>query len=90
MPLLKALVEADRDRIVGLTSFGVSAGEILPSVQIAMTAGLPYTAVGHAILTHPRLVEGLIPAVFIGGICARRDPGGTNKSFGTLNKGTKI
>jgi pyruvate/2-oxoglutarate dehydrogenase complex dihydrolipoamide dehydrogenase (E3) component len=57
---LKALVEADGDRILGFTGFGVGAGEILASVQIAMTAGLPYTALRDAVLTHPTLVEGLI------------------------------
>ena len=57
----KALVEADGDRILGFTGFGVGAGEILSSVQIAMLAGLPYTALRDAILTHPTLGEGLIP-----------------------------
>ena len=58
---LKALVEADGDRIFGFTGFGVGAGEILSSVQIAMLAGLPYTALRDAILTHPTLGEGLNP-----------------------------
>jgi pyruvate/2-oxoglutarate dehydrogenase complex dihydrolipoamide dehydrogenase (E3) component len=58
---LKALVEADSDRILGFTSFSVGAGEIMSAVQIAMIAGLPYTALRDAILTHPTLVEGLIP-----------------------------
>jgi len=58
---LKALVEVNSDRILGLTGFGVEAGEILASVQIAMLAGLPYIALREAILTHPTLVEGLIP-----------------------------
>src|SRR5216683_898153 len=58
---LKALVEADSDRILGFTAFGVGAGEILAAVQIAMIAGLPYTALRDAVLTHPTLVEGLIP-----------------------------
>jgi len=57
---LKALVEADGDRILGFTGFGVGAGEVLSSVQIAMLAGLPYTALRDAILTHPTLSEGLI------------------------------
>ena len=57
---LKALVEADSDRILGFTAFGVGAGEILAAVQIAMIAGLPYTALRDAVLTHPTLVEGLI------------------------------
>jgi pyruvate/2-oxoglutarate dehydrogenase complex dihydrolipoamide dehydrogenase (E3) component len=58
---LKALVEADGDRIVGFTAFGVDAGEIMSGVQIAMIAGLPYTALLNAILTHPTLLEGLNP-----------------------------
>ena len=58
---LKALVETDSDRMLGFTGFGVGAGEILSSVQIAMVAGLAYTALRDAILTHPTLVEGLIP-----------------------------
>jgi len=57
---VKALVEADSDRILGFTAFGVGAGEILATVQIAMIAGLPYTALRDAVLTHPTLVEGLI------------------------------
>jgi pyruvate/2-oxoglutarate dehydrogenase complex dihydrolipoamide dehydrogenase (E3) component len=58
---VKALVEADGDRVLGFTAFGVGAGEILGAVQIAMIAGLPYTALRDAVLTHPTLVEGLIP-----------------------------
>jgi pyruvate/2-oxoglutarate dehydrogenase complex dihydrolipoamide dehydrogenase (E3) component len=58
---LKALVEADGGRILGFTAFGVGAGEILAAVQIAMIAGLPYTALRDAVLTHPTLAEGLIP-----------------------------
>jgi len=33
----------------------------LSSVQTAMVAGLPYTALRDAILTHPTLGEGLNP-----------------------------
>jgi pyruvate/2-oxoglutarate dehydrogenase complex dihydrolipoamide dehydrogenase (E3) component len=57
---MKALVEPDTDRIVGFTAFGVGAGEIMASVQLAMIAGLPYTVLRDAVLTHPTLVEGLI------------------------------
>jgi len=56
---LKALVETDGDRILGFTAFSVDAGDIMSSVQIAMIAGLPYTALRDAILAHPTLVEGL-------------------------------
>ncbi len=57
---VKAVVEADGDRILGFTAFAVGAGEIMAAVQIAMIAGLPYTALRDAVLTHPTLVEGLI------------------------------
>jgi len=56
---LKALVEMDGDRILGFAGFAVNAGEIMGSVQIAMIAGLPYTVLREAILTHPTLIEGL-------------------------------
>jgi pyruvate/2-oxoglutarate dehydrogenase complex dihydrolipoamide dehydrogenase (E3) component len=58
---MKALVEAESDRIMGFTAFGVGAGEVMAAVQIAMIAGLPYTALRDAVLTHPTLAEGLIP-----------------------------
>jgi pyruvate/2-oxoglutarate dehydrogenase complex dihydrolipoamide dehydrogenase (E3) component len=58
---LKALVEAGNDHILGFTAFSVGAGEIMSAVQIAMIAGQPYTAMRDAVLTHPTLVEGLIP-----------------------------
>jgi pyruvate/2-oxoglutarate dehydrogenase complex dihydrolipoamide dehydrogenase (E3) component len=58
---MKALVEADSDRILGFTALAVDAGEIMAAVQVAMIAGLPYTALRDAVLTHPTLVEGLIP-----------------------------
>lgn len=58
---LKALVDVNTDRILGFTAFAVDAGEIMSSVQIALQGGLPYTALRDAILSHPTLVEGLIP-----------------------------
>lgn len=56
---LKALVGED-DRILGVTALGVSAGELLAPVQLAMQAGLPYTALRDLIVTHPTLTEGLM------------------------------
>jgi pyruvate/2-oxoglutarate dehydrogenase complex dihydrolipoamide dehydrogenase (E3) component len=58
---LKALVEIDSGRILGFTALGVGAAEVMTSVQVAMGAGVPYTALRDAILTHPTLVEGLLP-----------------------------
>lgn len=56
---LKALVEVAGNRILGFTAFAVEAGEIMASVQTAMMAGLPYTALRDAIWAHPTLAEGL-------------------------------
>jgi pyruvate/2-oxoglutarate dehydrogenase complex dihydrolipoamide dehydrogenase (E3) component len=58
---LKALIDTKSDRILGFTAFGIEAGEIIASVQIAMLAGLPYTTLRDTIFTHPTMLEGLIP-----------------------------
>jgi pyruvate/2-oxoglutarate dehydrogenase complex dihydrolipoamide dehydrogenase (E3) component len=57
---LKALVEVGGERILGFTAFGADVGEIMSAVQIAMIAGLPYTKLRDAVLTHPTMMEGLI------------------------------
>lgn len=57
---MKALVEVESDRIIGFTAFSVDAGEVMAAVQVAMIAGLPYTALRDAVLTHPTLVEGFM------------------------------
>ena len=56
---MKALVGADSERILGFTALAVDAGEIMAAVQVAMIAGLPYTALRDAVLTHPTLAEGI-------------------------------
>lgn len=57
---MKALVDTKSDRILGFSVFGVEAGEIMASVQVAMIAGLPYTALRDTIFAHPTMLEGLI------------------------------
>ena len=56
---MKALIEATGDRILGFTMIGPEAGEVMAVVEMAMLAGLPYTALRDAILTHPTMAEGL-------------------------------
>jgi pyruvate/2-oxoglutarate dehydrogenase complex dihydrolipoamide dehydrogenase (E3) component len=41
---MKALIERDGDRIVGFTMIEREAPEAMAVVQMAMLAGLPYTA----------------------------------------------
>jgi len=57
---MKALIDTKSDRILGFTMFGAGAGEVMATVQIAMLAGLPYTALRDAVITHPTMNEGLI------------------------------
>ncbi|MQA30398.1 MAG: hypothetical protein GEU82_11260 [Luteitalea sp.] len=56
---MKMLLDADSDRILGFTMLGADTGEVLAVVQTAMLAGLPYTRLRGAILTHPTMAEGL-------------------------------
>ncbi|MGE7418343.1 mercuric reductase, partial [Methylobacterium tarhaniae] len=55
---MKAVVGSD-DRILGFAMLGTDAGEVMAVVQVAMLAGLPYTALRDAILAHPTTAEGL-------------------------------
>jgi pyruvate/2-oxoglutarate dehydrogenase complex dihydrolipoamide dehydrogenase (E3) component len=57
---LKALIGAADDRILGFTALGASAGEMMAPVQLAMSAGLPYTALRDSIFAHPTYAEGLV------------------------------
>jgi len=56
---MKALI-SENDRILGFTAFGAGVGELLPVVQLAMSANLPYTAIRSLIVTHPTISEGLV------------------------------
>jgi pyruvate/2-oxoglutarate dehydrogenase complex dihydrolipoamide dehydrogenase (E3) component len=56
---MKALVEAEGERILGFAMLGAEAGEVMAVVQTAMLAGIPYTGLRDAILAHPTMAEGL-------------------------------
>ena len=56
---MKALIDTASDQILGFSAFGVDAGEIVPSVQVAMLAKLPFTLLRDTIFTHPTMAEGL-------------------------------
>jgi pyruvate/2-oxoglutarate dehydrogenase complex dihydrolipoamide dehydrogenase (E3) component len=57
---MKAVVDADSDRLLGFTMLGPEAGEVMAIVQTAMLAGMPYTGLRDAIFTHPTMAEGLV------------------------------
>lgn len=57
--LMKMLIAADSDEILGFTAFGAEASELMTPVQVAMMARMPYTALRRGIFTHPTMGEGL-------------------------------
>jgi len=58
---MKELINTQSDRILGFAAFGVDAGEIMPAVQIVMSARLPYTLLRDSIIAHPTIAAGLGP-----------------------------
>jgi pyruvate/2-oxoglutarate dehydrogenase complex dihydrolipoamide dehydrogenase (E3) component len=56
---MKAIVGTADDQILGFAMIGAEAGEVMASVQTAILAGLPYTGLRDAILTHPAMAEAL-------------------------------
>ncbi|MBI2961552.1 MAG: mercuric reductase [Betaproteobacteria bacterium] len=57
--LMKVIVDAKTDQILGCVVLGIEGGEIMSMVQIAMMGRLPYTVLKEAIFAHPTLAEGL-------------------------------
>ncbi|MBR1124866.1 mercuric reductase [Bradyrhizobium lablabi] len=58
---MKAVVNANDDRIVGFTMIGSEAGEVMAAIQTAMLAELPYTRLRDAVIAHLTIAEGLGP-----------------------------
>jgi pyruvate/2-oxoglutarate dehydrogenase complex dihydrolipoamide dehydrogenase (E3) component len=56
---MKAVVDADTQRILGCAVLGLEGGEIMAIIQVAMMGKLPYTDLKDAVFTHPTLAEGL-------------------------------
>ena len=63
---MEVLVDADSQRIVGATLFGVDADEIIHSIINIMAADAPYTTIQRAVPVHPTVSE-LIPTL-LGGL----------------------
>lgn len=57
--LMKAIVDADTEQILGFTMLGIEGGEIMAAVQIAMLGKLPYTVLRDGVFAHPTLAESL-------------------------------
>jgi pyruvate/2-oxoglutarate dehydrogenase complex dihydrolipoamide dehydrogenase (E3) component len=56
---MKVLIGKEDDRVLGFVMIGAEAGEVVATMQMAILGGLPSTALGDAIFTHPTMVEGL-------------------------------
>jgi pyruvate/2-oxoglutarate dehydrogenase complex dihydrolipoamide dehydrogenase (E3) component len=57
--LIKVVVDAETERILGAAVLGPSGGEIMGILQVAMMGDLPYTALQNGIFAHPTLAESL-------------------------------
>ncbi|HEV2128763.1 MAG TPA: mercuric reductase [Thermomicrobiales bacterium] len=51
--LMKVLVHAETERILGAAVLGIEGGEIAAMLQIAMMGNLPYTALRDGVFAHP-------------------------------------
>lgn len=57
--LLKAVIDAKTDEILGVHLFCEESYEMINIVKLAMDAGLPYTVLRDSIYTHPTMSEAL-------------------------------
>jgi pyruvate/2-oxoglutarate dehydrogenase complex dihydrolipoamide dehydrogenase (E3) component len=57
--LMKAVVDANTDQILGFAMVGIWGGEIMSLIQVAMMGQLPYSALAGGIFAHPTLAESL-------------------------------
>jgi len=57
--MMKAVVDADTDQILGCAILGIEGGEIMSMIHIAMMGKLPYTALRDGPFAHPTLAESL-------------------------------
>jgi pyruvate/2-oxoglutarate dehydrogenase complex dihydrolipoamide dehydrogenase (E3) component len=56
---MKAVIDAETQRILGCAVLGVEGGEIMAMIEIAMMGDLPYTTLRDAVFAHPTLAESL-------------------------------
>ena len=57
--MMKVIVDADTDKILGAAILGPEGGEIMSVIETAMIGELPYTALKDAVLSHPTFAESL-------------------------------
>ncbi|GAB2774152.1 mercuric reductase [Rhabdobacter roseus] len=57
--LMKVVIDADSEQILGAAILGAEGGEIMSMIQIAMLGQLPYSRLRDAVLAHPTWAESL-------------------------------
>jgi pyruvate/2-oxoglutarate dehydrogenase complex dihydrolipoamide dehydrogenase (E3) component len=57
--IMKAVVDADTQQILGAAILGIEGGEIMAMLEIAMMGKLPYPVLREAVFAHPTLAESL-------------------------------
>jgi pyruvate/2-oxoglutarate dehydrogenase complex dihydrolipoamide dehydrogenase (E3) component len=57
--LMKVIVDADTEQILGAVILGIEGGEVMAVLQMAMLGGLPYPILRDAVFAHPTLSEAL-------------------------------
>jgi pyruvate/2-oxoglutarate dehydrogenase complex dihydrolipoamide dehydrogenase (E3) component len=56
--LMKIVINADNDRILGATILGAEGGELVQILMALMMADAPWTLFHNAMFIHPTLAEG--------------------------------
>jgi pyruvate/2-oxoglutarate dehydrogenase complex dihydrolipoamide dehydrogenase (E3) component len=57
--LMKAVVDAETEEILGATVLGIEGGEVMAVFQMAMMGHLKYSVLRDAVFAHPTLAESL-------------------------------
>jgi pyruvate/2-oxoglutarate dehydrogenase complex dihydrolipoamide dehydrogenase (E3) component len=57
--MMKAIVDAETEQILGATVLGIEGGEVMAMFEIAMLGKLPYTVLRDGVFAHPTLAEAL-------------------------------
>ncbi|HEY9489710.1 MAG TPA: FAD-dependent oxidoreductase [Chryseosolibacter sp.] len=55
--ILKSVIDADTNRILGCTLLCAEASEMINTIQVAMNAGLDYMTIRDTVFTHPSMTE---------------------------------
>ncbi len=56
--LMKIVVDADTDQILGATVLGINGGEVVQTIMVLMYAKVSWKLLKDAVYIHPTLTEG--------------------------------